>query len=392
MTPAASTLYAQMGQAYGMKLLWALVLLFPILFICQEMVVRLGAVSGVGHARLTSFHRFGKMWGWFSAADLLIILAVSVVTEFIGVSQSFSYFGLSRFLAVPITAVLLFAVVAGRSYRDLERFLIGLVVLNFVSFPLLFVGHPTLSATSRGAVPTLPGGLTADLLLFIVAIIGTTVEPWQLFFQQASIVDKRTAEVDPLRAGRPGHRGRGGGCRRGSHHGAGAAFGLVHTGLLGGSSDVTTIAHVLSSHWGREVGWMITLAMFDGSLIGANLVGLTAVYVLGEALGTRHSLRWKPRQAPWFYGVYAVLVVVSAVIVLMPGNPLGLIIEAVAALNGVLLPIALVFLLPPLANDRPVLGPWVHPGRTPLPGSSCGAWWHCPWPPPRPPTSSPVCR
>lgn len=104
---------------------------------------------------------------------------------------------------------------------------------------------------------------------------------------------------------------------------------------------------------------MITLAMFDGSLIGANLVGLTAVYVLGEALGTPHSLRWKPRQAPWFYGVYAALVVVSAVIVLMPGNPLGLIIESVAALNGVLLPIALVFLML-LANDRPVLGPWVN--------------------------------
>jgi hypothetical protein len=104
---------------------------------------------------------------------------------------------------------------------------------------------------------------------------------------------------------------------------------------------------------------MITLAMFDGSLIGANLVGLTAVYVLGEALGTPHSLRWKPRQAPRFYGVYAALVVVSAVIVLMPGNPLGLIIESVAALNGVLLPIALVFLML-LANDRPVLGPWVN--------------------------------
>ena len=350
--------YAQMGQTYGMTLLWTLVLLFPILFICQEMVVRLGAVSGVGHARLI-FDRFGRIWGWFSVADLLIVLAVTVVTEFIGVSQTFSYFGLSRFLAVPITAVLLFAVIAGRSYRYWERFLIGLVVLNFLSFPLLFVGHPTLSAAAHGAVPSLPGGLTADLLLFIVAIIGTTVEPWQLFFQQASIVDKRIGprwihfERADLGIGIVVE------VIGGIAIMVGAAFGLAHTGLLGGSSDVTTIAHVLSGHWGREVGWMITLAMFDGSLIGANLVGLTAVYVLGEAVGTRHSLRWKPRQAPWFYGVYAALVVVSAVIVLMPGNPLGLIIEAVAALNGVLLPIALVFLLL-LANDRPVLGPWVN--------------------------------
>ena len=104
--------YAQMGQDYGMKLLWTLLLLFPILFFCQEMVVRLGAVSGVGHGRLI-FARFGRFWGTFSVADLFVINAVTIVIEFIGVEQSLSFFGVPGFWAVAVSAVLLFAVMAG---------------------------------------------------------------------------------------------------------------------------------------------------------------------------------------------------------------------------------------------------------------------------------------
>src|ERR1700678_2678062 len=100
--------YAQMGQDYGMKLLWTLILLFPILFFCQEMVVRLGAVSGVGHGRLI-FARFGKFWGTFSVGDLFIINAVTIVVEFIGVEQALSFFGLSNFWSVVLSAILLFA-------------------------------------------------------------------------------------------------------------------------------------------------------------------------------------------------------------------------------------------------------------------------------------------
>ena len=114
------SVYAQMGQDYGMKLLWTLVLLFPILFFCQEMVVRLGAVSGVGHGKLI-YARFGKFWGTFSVADLFIINAVTIVVEFIGVEQSLSFFGLSNFWAVFLSAILLFAVMAGGTYRYWER-------------------------------------------------------------------------------------------------------------------------------------------------------------------------------------------------------------------------------------------------------------------------------
>jgi Natural resistance-associated macrophage protein len=153
------------------------------------MVVRLGAVSGVGHGRLI-FARFGKFWGTFSVADLFIINAVTVVAEFIGVEQALSFFGMSATAAVVASAVLLFAVMAGGTYRYWERFLVVLVIANFATFPMIYFAHASVAPVASGAVPSLPGGLNASILL-LVAVVGTTVEPWQLFFQQSNVVDKR---------------------------------------------------------------------------------------------------------------------------------------------------------------------------------------------------------
>ena len=182
--------YAQAGQNYGMALMWTLALLIPVLYVNQEMVVRLGAVAGVGHARLI-FARFGKFWGAFSVGDLFIVNALTIVTEFVGVSMALNYFGLPKSISVPLAAVLLFAVVAGGSFRRWERFIFALIAINIVIFPLAFIVHPSAADTARGLVPSFPGGLNSTLLLLIVAIVGTTVAPWQLFFQQSNIVDKR---------------------------------------------------------------------------------------------------------------------------------------------------------------------------------------------------------
>jgi NRAMP (natural resistance-associated macrophage protein)-like metal ion transporter len=351
--------YLQLGQDYGMKLLWCLVLLFPILFFCQEMVVRLGAVSGVGHGKLI-YSRFGKLWGTFSVADLFIINAVTIVVEFIGVEQGLNFFGMSNGWAILAAAILLFLVMAGGTYRYWERFLIFLVVANFVSFPIAFLVHPSVGTSFAGVVPNLPGGLNATLLLVIVAVVGTTVEPWQMFFQQSSVVDKRITprwlnyeridtgigiviEVVGALALM-----------------AAAAFGLAHTGAFGNFNDVNTTAAALQHYVGHGVGYLVALAMIDGSLIGANLTAMTTTYTLGDVYPRmRHSLHDKPRQAPWFYGLYAILIAVSAVVTLLWGNDLDVVINGVEALNGILLPSALVFLIL-LANDKPLLGPWAN--------------------------------
>jgi NRAMP (natural resistance-associated macrophage protein)-like metal ion transporter len=351
-------LYAQAGQDYGTKLIWALMILTPILYFNQEMVIRLGAVSGVGHARLI-FERFGKFWGWFSVADLFVINAVTIVVEFIGISQALAFFGLPSYVSVPVAAVALLAVIAGGTFRRWERFLFFLVAIDLVVFPMAWLVHPSPLQLMRGTLPSLPGGLNATLLVFLIGLIGTTVEPWQLFFQQSGVVDKRITprwiryERADLALGLTVEM-----------VGAVAlmavtAFGLAGTGLAGHFNDAATVLRDLSDHSGHTVAVLFAIVLLDGSLIGANLVGLTSAYTLGDVLNNRGSLHHTVSRAPLFYGCYAGLIAVAAVVVLLPGVPLGLLTDGVEALTAVLLPATSVFLVL-LCNDRAILGPWVN--------------------------------
>ncbi len=133
--------YSQAGQNYGTSLLWVLLLLVPVLIVNQEMVVRLGAVTGVGHARLIN-ERFGRFWGWFSVGDLFVLNFLTIVTEFIGVSLSLGYLGVSEYVAVPIAAVALVAITVSGSFRAWERAMFVFVFANLLMIPLFFMAHP----------------------------------------------------------------------------------------------------------------------------------------------------------------------------------------------------------------------------------------------------------
>jgi Mn2+/Fe2+ NRAMP family transporter len=353
--------YSQAGQNYGMALVWTLALLIPVLYVNQEMVLRLGAVSGVGHAKLI-FERFGRFWGWFSVGDLFILNALTIVTEFIGVSLALSFFGLPRYVSVPVAAVLLFAVVAGGSFRRWERFLFALIAVNVLVIPLLWLTHPPGGEITAGLQPQFPGGLDSTLLLLIVAIVGTTVAPWQLFFQQSNVVDKRiTPRWIPF-------------ARHDLRIGivvvmtgavalmAAAAAGFAGTGDFGKFTDAGAVASGLSHHAGYTVGALFAILLLNASLVGANAVGLATTYTLGDTFNRRHSLHWKITQAPLFYLGYAALMAISAAVAFAPDPVLGLLTQGVQALAGVLLPSATVFLVL-LCNDRPVLGPWVNTVR-----------------------------
>src|SRR6202789_1429578 len=133
--------YAQAGQNFGLSLLWTLPLLIPVLIVNQEMVVRLGAVCGVGHARLIK-ERFGRFWGAFSVGDLFVLNFLTIVTEFIGVSLALGYFGVSPYISVPITAGALIAMTATGSFKRWERFMFIFVVVNVLIIPLVVLAHP----------------------------------------------------------------------------------------------------------------------------------------------------------------------------------------------------------------------------------------------------------
>src|ERR1700682_2286520 len=184
--------YTQAGQNYGTGLLWTLVLLAPVLYLNQEMVLRLGAVSGVGHGRLI-LERFGKFWAFFSVGDLFILNFMTIITEFIGINIALGYFGVSRYISVSIAAAFMIAIMGTGSFRTWERAMFALIIpLNLLMIPLLILSHPHVGDTAfHLVVPGFPGGLNSTLLLIITAIVGTTVAPWQLFFQQSNVVDKR---------------------------------------------------------------------------------------------------------------------------------------------------------------------------------------------------------
>src|ERR1700676_793878 len=184
--------YTQAGQNYGTTLLWTMLLLVPVLFVNQEMVLRLGAVTGVGHARLI-FERFGKFWGAFSVVDLFILNALTIVTEFIGITFVLEFFGISTITGVCIAAALTMAAVSTGNFRRFERFAVVLCLLSLLLIPVLVSIHPPVAQMSRDFfMPNWPvNSKLSDVMLLVIGIVGTTVAPWQLFFQQSNILDKR---------------------------------------------------------------------------------------------------------------------------------------------------------------------------------------------------------
>jgi NRAMP (natural resistance-associated macrophage protein)-like metal ion transporter len=357
--------YTQAGQNYGTHLLWTLLLLIPVLYVNQEMVLRLGVVSRVGHARLI-LERFGKFWGAFSVIDLFILNALTIVTEFIGVSLACGYLGLPKIPTVILAAVLVTAAVSTGSFRRFERLCLFLVVGSLALFPVYLIVHPSLGTMAHGFfVPNLPGGSgqLSTVMLLIIAIVGTTVAPWQLFFQQSYVVDKR---ITP---------------RFMSYEktdliigiglvilGAAAMMGFCYAVFaghpeFGNFTDAGGTAAGLGKYVSHTAGVLFAIALLDASVIGAAAVGLATSYATSDVLSINHSLHRPVTQAKGFYACYAGLMAVAAALVLLPGVPLGTLTSGVQTLAGVLLPSASVFLLL-LCNDKAVLGPWVNGTKT----------------------------
>jgi len=359
----AFSTYAQAGQNYGTTLLWTLALLIPVLYVNQEMVLRLGAVTGVGHARLI-FDRFGKFWGAFSVIDLFLLNGLTIVTEFIGISLGLDFLGVPKLLGIAVAAALIIMAASTGDFRRFERFSMVLVAGSLLLIPLFLMIHPPMGTVLHDfVVPQMPKNAPlSEVMLLIIGIVGTTVAPWQLFFQQSYVIDKR---ITP---------------RFIRYERIDLWLGIVLV-ILGAAAIMACMAHVfdgtaeagkfldtgavaagVAKYYGRLPGVLFAIALIDASIIGAAAISLSSAYAIGDVLSVKHSLHRKPGEAKGFYAVYCALILVSAGLVLIPGIPLGLLTNAVQALAGILLPSAAVFLLL-LCNDKQVLGPWVN-GRS----------------------------
>lgn len=357
----AFSTYAQAGQNYGTALLWTLALLIPVLYVNQEMVLRLGAISGVGHARLI-LRRFGRFWGAFSVIDLFVLNALTLVTEFIGISLGLGVLGVPKSWGLAAAALMIMGAVSTGDFRRFERFALALVAGSLLLIPVFLMVHPPWPAIAHDfTVPRLPPHAPlADVMLLVIAIVGTTVAPWQLFFQQSYVIDKRIS------------------AKFINYERADLVFGIVlvivgavamiafcahayqGTAEAGHFSDAGAVAAGLARRHGSSLpGILFAIALIDASVIGAAAVSLSSAYAVGDLFSMRHSLNHSPRQAKAFYAIYFCLIVVAAALVLIPRVPLGLLTNAVQTLAGVLLPSASVFLLL-LCNDAEILGPWVN--------------------------------
>src|ERR1035437_5252352 len=270
--------YAQAGQNFGLTLLWTLPLLIPVLIVNQEMVVRLGAVTGVGPARLIN-ERFGRFWGAFSVGDLFVLNFLTIATEFIGVSLALGYFGVSEYISVPIAAVALILMTTTGSFRRWERFMFVFILANFLVIPLAIFSHPKAGSFFHGfVVPGVKGGFNSTSVLLIIAIVGTTVAPWQLFFQQSNIVDKR---ITP---------------RWINYERVDTVFGSIitvfaaallmavtaaafsRTSLDGHVIDARGVARGLNHYVGHATGTIFAIILLNASMIGAASVTLATSY------------------------------------------------------------------------------------------------------------------
>jgi NRAMP (natural resistance-associated macrophage protein)-like metal ion transporter len=361
----AFSTYSQAGQNYGTTLLWTLMLLIPVLYVNQEMVIRLGAVTGVGHARLI-LERFGRFWGAFSVIDLFLLNALTIISEFIGINLGLQYLGLPKVGGVLIAVGIVIAAASTGNFRRFERFALCLVLFSLLLVPLFVMVHPPAGELANGLlVPQMPvmaeGGL-ADVMLLIIAIVGTTVAPWQLFFQQSYIIDKR---IPPrfIKYARTD-------LALGIVIVIGGAIALMAAAAstfaahpeFGNFTDTGGVAAGIEKYIGRVPAIVFALALINYSIIGASAISLSTAYAMADVLKFKHSLHRKVTEAKTFYAIYAGLLAGAAALVLTPNIPLGLLTNAVQALAGVLLPSATVFLLL-LCNDKAVLGPWVNGRR-----------------------------
>jgi Mn2+/Fe2+ NRAMP family transporter len=351
------TTAATSGAQYGMKLILLQLLLIVPLFVIQEMTVRLGTVSGRGHAALIR-DRYGLGWAWVSLGTMLVTNVAALITEFIGISGVASIFGLPAAPLVAVAATALIGVAFSGRYRHAEYFALGLCLLEILFIPAAFAAHPSWAdVVGNGVLGSQPLGDRGYLLL-VAGNIGAVIMPWMIFYQQSATVDKRLT-VEDLPMAR-----------------IDTAIGAVATQLIMIAIIITTAATLFVHHQtvsdaahaalalvpltgGHWAGAAFGAGLLGAAMLGALVVTLATSWAFGEAFRWPCSLNLNCVEAKRFYGLYGGLVVLCAAVVLIPGLPLIQITIEVMAFNAFVLPIVLGFLLV-MANDKKILGDRVN--------------------------------
>jgi Mn2+/Fe2+ NRAMP family transporter len=348
--------YASAGAEYAYRALFVMVLITIALVVVQEMAARLGATTGSGLVSLIR-EQFSLRLATFSVLCLLVANLGLVVSEFLGVGAAMELLGISRYLAVPLTAVGVWAVVVFGSYRYAERAFLLLSIV-FLAYPIAAVlGHPDWTQVASNTA--LPHLLANQHFLFLtVALIGTTITPYMQLYQAAAVVERGT-DPDDLR-----------GIRVDSITGSifasviSMAIIIATAATIGGSGPITSAAQAaqaLEPVAGRAAKTLFAIGLLGASLLAAAVVPLATSYALAEAVGVERSVSRRFRDAPLFLGLFTAQIFVGAAIALVPGDLIHFLLN-MQFLNGLITPILLTFILV-LANRRGLMGHNVNTPR-----------------------------
>jgi Mn2+/Fe2+ NRAMP family transporter len=345
--------YSVAGSTFGYAFLWILVWITVGEVVVQEMAARMGVATGKGLTDLIR-ERSGVKLTFFVMLGLILANLGTTAAQFAGVASSAELFGVTRYLAVPAAAAAVWLLVLRGSYRRVERVLLVLSLYAVGYVTSAFLVKPDWGEVLRHAVvPTVR--LETDYLLAVLATVGTTITPWAAVYMQATVADKgvRPEEYAYTRVGVV----------------FGAAFGNVVSGFIIVATAATLFAQwirvetaeeaaiALAPLAGRWAEVLFGVGLLGASLLAASVLPLATTYAVCEAFGWERGIDRRPEDAPMFYGLYTALIVLSSLIVLIPGLRLFPLMWLSQVANAVLLPVILVIMLR-LANDARVMRTW----------------------------------
>ncbi|HML08032.1 MAG TPA: divalent metal cation transporter [Xanthobacteraceae bacterium] len=332
---------AQSGAQWGYRLLLLQVVLIPVLYIVQELTVRLGTVSGKGHAELIKEH-FGRAWAWLSVATLVLSCIGALLSELSGLAGVGLLYGVPPPVTMILIVIALTFVAYKGSYLSVERIAIAVGAFEVVFVVVAWQAKPDVAALLAGSVD-IPLH-EAKYLYLVAANIGAVIMPWMVFYQQSAVVEKKLKSADLPAA------------RLDTAFGAAltqiimaavlvVTAATLHSANRAGSLDtVQQIAEAITPYLGNTTGRLLFALGLSGSAVVATIVvTLTAARTVSEVLGAKHYLEHEPHEAPWFYGIYTATLVVGAAIIISGVNLISLSI-GVQVMNALLLPIVLGFL------------------------------------------------
>jgi len=332
---------AQSGAQFGYKLLAMQFLLIPILYIVQELTLRLGIVTKLGHGELI-YKIFGKAWAWLSISTLIICCIGAIISEFIGLAGAGALFGIPHWATMAVVVLFLAVMAWTGSYKSVERVAIFLGLFELIFLYVAWKAHPNLHEMLQG-MKQMPWH-NNNYIFLVSSNIGAVIMPWMIFFQQSAVVDKKLS-LEHLNT-----------ARMDTFIGAivtqsimcavlvitATTIGKDHPGMA--LNTVEQISEGLTPYLGTTAGNLLfALGISGAALIAAIVVSLTAAWGLGEILGYKRSLDHKPKEAPWFYTIYSLVLIIGGLYVASGINLVNLSV-GIGVMNALLLPIVLGFL------------------------------------------------